>query len=66
MNIRELDPVQIRKLGLKALVETLGPVGMVYFLNFYELGISDYTKERKKWLGKPFVEDILKDMKKDF
>ncbi|MCL5672996.1 MAG: hypothetical protein M1407_00050 [Deltaproteobacteria bacterium] len=51
MNIKELDPVQIRKLGLKALAEILGPVGMVYLLNFYELGTSDYTKERKNWLG---------------
>ena len=65
MNIKELDPVQIRKLGLKALAETLGPVGMVYFLNFYESGTSDYTKERKKWLGEPSVQDILKDIKKD-
>lgn len=63
MDVQTLDPVQIRKIGLKALAEALGPVGMVRFLHFFETGIGDYTKERKKWLGEPSVQEIMKEMK---
>lgn len=32
MSIQTLSPVDIRKLGLEALEKTLGPIGMVRFL----------------------------------
>ena len=36
----------IRKTGLQALKEALGPVGMVRFIQQYENGYGDYTKEK--------------------
>ena len=38
--------VEIRKIGLQALKEALGPVGTVRFFQLYENGFGDYTKEK--------------------
>jgi hypothetical protein len=38
--------IEIRKIGLQALREALGPVGMVRFIQQYENGVGDYTKEK--------------------
>jgi hypothetical protein len=35
-----------RKVGLQALKDALGPVGMVKFIQQYENGYGDYTKEK--------------------
>jgi hypothetical protein len=37
---------EIRKAGLQALKEAPGPVGMVGFMQQYENGCGDYTKEK--------------------
>jgi hypothetical protein len=38
--------MEIRKIGLQALKESLGPVGTVRFFQLYENGFGDYTKEK--------------------
>lgn len=38
---------QIRLAGLKALSRELGPVGMIRFLQQFETGSGDYTKDRQ-------------------
>jgi len=38
--------MEVRKMGLQALKEALGPVGMVRFIQQYETGSGDYTKEK--------------------
>ncbi len=63
MSVQTLDPNSLRKLGIEALVKTLGPIGMVRFLQLYEGGMGDYTKERQQWLKDLSVKDILKEMK---
>ena len=40
--------VEIRRAGLQALKEALGPVGMVKFIQQYDKGCGDYTKEKYK------------------
>jgi hypothetical protein len=44
INVNNLS--EIRKTGLQALREALGPVGMVRFIQQYENGYGDYTKEK--------------------
>ena len=44
INVNNL--IEIRKIGLQALKEALGPVGMVRFIQQYENGYGDYTKEK--------------------
>jgi len=63
MSIQTLDPIAIRKIGLEALAKALGPVGMVRFLQQYEGGIGNYTKERQEGLKDYTVKGIVKKIK---
>ncbi|KUK96653.1 MAG: Uncharacterized protein XE08_0758 [Parcubacteria bacterium 32_520] len=47
MNTKKLTTTAIRKLGIAVITKELGPAGMIRFLEQYELGYGDYTKERK-------------------
>jgi hypothetical protein len=42
---------EIRKIGIEALAEALGPMDAVRFLQSFDLGRGDYTKERSHVLG---------------
>jgi hypothetical protein len=50
-------------LGLEALSKSLGPLGMVRFLQQYETGAGDYTKERDLWLKDIDIESIAVELK---
>jgi hypothetical protein len=54
----------IRKLGIEALNEKLGPPGMVEFMRQFDSGYGDYTKERHNWLDKLTIEDVSNEIKK--
>jgi len=43
---------EIHKQGIDALVKVLGPVDAVRFLQIFDQGSGDYTRERKQWLEK--------------
>lgn len=63
MNIQKMSLNQIKEIGLKTLSETLGPVGMVRFLQQFENSAGDYTKDRNKWLDETGVSEITKKIK---
>jgi len=42
---------EIRRIGIEALAEALGPLDVVRFLQSCDLGRGDYTKERSHVLG---------------
>ena len=44
LNVNNL--MEVRKVGLQALNEALGPIGMVRFIQQYESGSGDYTEEK--------------------
>ena len=48
MDVNLSNPVEIRNAGIKALQEALGPVGMVKFMQQYDMGYGDYTKEKQE------------------
>jgi hypothetical protein len=58
MTRKTLSLPEIRAEGLKALCDRLGPAGMVRFLQLFEPGRGDYTRERRAWLDKLSVDDI--------
>jgi len=64
MTIDTLNPVIIRKIGLEALAKTLGPLGMVRFLQQFDTGYGDYTKERNLWLKDMDSKRIITEIKK--
>ena len=51
---------EIRKTGMQALKEALGPIGMVRFLQQFENGSGDYTEEKYQQMDMTVEEiDIL-------
>ena len=57
-----MNPVEIRKKGLEALNNALGPVGMVRFLQQFESGSGDYTKERDQWLKDVTIDSMVEEI----
>lgn len=47
LNVNLNNPVELRAAGLQALKEALGPVGMVRFMQQYDLGYGNYTNEKQ-------------------
>lgn len=55
---------EIRKKGYDALVNALGPVDAARYIQSYDKGHGDYTRDRKKWLRNDFdviVSEIIAD-----
>ena len=50
---------EIRRIGIEALAEALGPLDAVRFLQSFDLGRGDYTKERSHVLGLTLDEIFL-------
>ena len=59
MNIEPTNLLQIRQMGIEVLVRELGPVDMIRFLQQFEVGVGDYSKERHKWLDNITIDDIV-------
>lgn len=53
---------EIRKLGLTALARELGPYGLLRFLQQYDVGSGDYTRDRHQWLGSSTVDEIASEV----
>ena len=64
MNVENKTLQEIRYLGLEALLQHLGVVGMIRFLQYQEKGYGDYSKERHNWLGNPEIDEIAEEIKK--
>lgn len=62
-NINVNSQVAVRVAGIQALVESLGPVGFARFIQQFETGYGDYTKE--KYLGQePSMDEIDQELQK--
>ncbi len=64
INVEPMNLTQIRQLGLKILSRELGPVGMVRFLQQFEMGQGNYTEERHQWLDELTVDEIANQIQK--
>jgi hypothetical protein len=60
MNIQTMTPQQIRVAGMAALSRELGMVGMIRFMQQFEMGQGDYSRDRHQWLDQYSVADIAK------
>ena len=61
---RDLTMEQIRSTGLNALLEALGVVGTVRFLQYAEKGQGDYTKDRHRWLANLDLDQVAREIEK--
>lgn len=58
MSTEELTQEQVRLIGLEVLGRELGPTGLIRFLQFYEQGSGDYTRDRAALLSNQTVAEI--------
>jgi hypothetical protein len=56
------NPKAIRRLGIDVLTRELGPLGMAYFIQQYDSGEGDYTKERHQWLDDITMEEAVREI----
>ena len=63
MNTILTDPVELRRQGFEALVNALGWVNAVRFLQQYETSRLDYTREREQILPDWDAETMLKKLR---
>lgn len=58
MTHETLTPFEIRTIGFEVLIRELGPSGAIRFIQQYEAGSGDYTRDREKRLPKKSVREI--------
>lgn len=64
MTTETLSLYEIRTIGFEALLRELGPAGAIRFIQQYETGRGDYTRDRKKLLPKKSVREIGREIMK--
>ena len=60
INANMMTLQQIREAGMAVLVRELGIVGMIRFMQQFELGQGDYSKDRHQWLDQYSSDDIAR------
>jgi hypothetical protein len=60
MNAQMMSLEQIRIAGMEALARELGIVGMVRFMQQFETGHGDYSKDRHKWLDDQDMDTVVR------
>lgn len=62
LNVNLNNPIEVRTIGMQALKEALGPVGVVRFIQQFDLGHGNYTEERHNNLeiGLDEIDALLK------
>ncbi|MDZ7959395.1 MAG: hypothetical protein RMY34_16170 [Aulosira sp. DedQUE10] len=63
IDVTKLTQSEIRRLGIEALTKALGPAGMARFMQQFEIGSGDYTRDREQILGNPTIQEIVAEIK---
>jgi len=56
---------EIVRLGYQALINSLGVVDSIRFIQYFSPGQGDYTKERHQWLDNTSLEELFQLMKQN-
>ncbi|MDE0427950.1 MAG: hypothetical protein OXN25_24090 [Candidatus Poribacteria bacterium] len=62
-NLNQMSDMDFYELGIKAISDQMGPVGMARFIRIRRPGTTDYTAERHKWLDKLDRHTALKGIR---
>ena len=62
MNVKNMTAAQIRTAAYEAVLNELGPAGLIRFLQQFDPGHGDYTAERKELLGNPSVDELADEI----
>ncbi|NEQ19922.1 MAG: hypothetical protein F6K28_11310 [Microcoleus sp. SIO2G3] len=63
-DVSNFTQAQLQQMGLEALAKSLGPVGMLRFIQQFEKGSGDYTRDRNQILGDITDEEIITSIEK--
>ena len=64
IDVEPMNLTQVRQRGLEILSRELGPIGLVRFLQQFEMGKGNYTEERHQWLDEFTVDEIANQIQK--
>jgi hypothetical protein len=64
MKQQTMTPSEVRRVGLSALRQALGPVGTVRFLQQFESGRGDYTREHERQEDHETVRSLAKKIQR--
>ena len=56
---------EIIKQGYQALVDSLGVVDTIRFIQYFSPGKGDYTRERHQWLEQKSLDDVLREIEQN-
>lgn len=59
-----MTAIELQRKGFKALVDALGIVDAIRFIQQYDSGSGDYTKEHHLLLDHLTIDDILADIER--
>lgn len=62
MTVDAVNLYQVRQAGVQVLNRELGPTAMIRFLQQYERGYGDYSKERHEWMDNFSISDIVEQI----
>ena len=61
---RRRTPKQLKSDGFAALVEKLGMADAIRYLQLFDPGSGDYTRERRRWLERLTPNDVSRSVRK--
>jgi len=64
MKAKSMGPGQNRCTGLAAFIKSHGPTGMARFIQQYDMGTGNYTKDRSNWLNQMSLEEVISGISK--
>ncbi len=56
---------EIIKQGYQALVDSLGVVDTIRFIQYFSPGKGDYTRDRHQWLEQKSLDDVLREIEQN-
>jgi hypothetical protein len=59
-----MTPIELRNRGYQALVDALGTIDTIIFLQQSGWGIGNYTEERKQWLNSVNRQEFWQDIQR--
>ncbi|MDR1101385.1 MAG: hypothetical protein LBL34_03410 [Clostridiales bacterium] len=61
--VEKETPFRIMTIGIEALREKLGAIGVAEFFRYFGLGYGDYTKERKSMREGQTLDEICEEIR---
>jgi hypothetical protein len=59
---KPLSLPELRREGLQALIDRLGAIDAVRFIQLFDPGVGDFTAERRLWTDAPGVEEAARQV----